>query len=108
MAGKSRALVIATDTVDTTFRQLWAPRADVDALAAVLADPAIGGYKIDSLHNPATHETNSAIEDLFATARQDNLVLLYLSGHGVKDDHGQLHLVMTNRCPPATQGDERA
>ncbi|WP_243788982.1 caspase, EACC1-associated type [Saccharopolyspora gloriosae] len=97
MTGKGRALLIATDGYsDGTFRQLRAPRADAEALAAVLADPAVGGYEVETLHNPPAHEANLAIEDLFAAAWLDDLVLLYISGHGVRDDFGQLHLAMTN------------
>ncbi|MFD0487711.1 caspase domain-containing protein [Saccharopolyspora spinosporotrichia] len=97
MTGKRRALLIATDSYsDATFQQLRTPRADADALAAVLAAPLIGGYQVDALHNPPAHEANLAIEDLFAAAWLDDLVLLYISGHGIKDDYGRLHLAMTN------------
>ncbi|WP_246025166.1 caspase family protein [Saccharopolyspora antimicrobica] len=92
MGEKRRALLIATDSYsDKTFHRLRTPRADADALAAVLIDPAIGGYEVETLHNPPAHEANLAIEDLFAAARMDDLVLLYVSGHGIKDDHGRLH-----------------
>ncbi|MCX2730775.1 caspase family protein [Saccharopolyspora sp. NFXS83] len=97
MTGKGRALLIATDGYsDATFRQLRAPRADAEALAEVLADPAVGGYEVEALHDPPAHEANLAIEDLFAAAWLDDLVLLYVSGHGIRDDFGQLHLAMTN------------
>ncbi|MER7013170.1 caspase family protein [Saccharopolyspora sp. NPDC000359] len=97
MTGKRRALLIATDSYsDATFQQLRAPRADADALASLLADPGIGGYEVQALHNPAAHVASLAIEDLFATVGLEDLVLLYVSGHGIKDDHGQLHLVMAN------------
>ncbi|MER7078271.1 Peptidyl-prolyl cis-trans isomerase (rotamase)-cyclophilin family [Saccharopolyspora kobensis] len=97
MGEKRRALLIATDTYsDKTFRRLRTPRADADALAAVLTDPAIGGYEVETLHNPPAHEANLTIEDLFAAARSDELALLHISGHGIKDDYGRLHLAMTN------------
>ncbi|WP_345356651.1 caspase, EACC1-associated type [Saccharopolyspora cebuensis] len=97
MTGKRRALLIATESYsDATFRRLRAPHADAEALAAVLRDPAIGGYEVEALRNPPAHVANLAIEDLFAAARLDDLVLLYLSGHGIKDDYGRLHLAMAN------------
>lgn len=97
MSGKRRALLVATDSyADATFQQLRAPRADTDALNTALADAAIGGYEVEALHNPPAHEANLAIEDLFAAAWLDDLVVLYISGHGIKDDSGQLHLAMTN------------
>ena len=97
MSGKRRALLVATDSyADATFQQLRAPRADTDALNTALADPSIGGYEVEALHNPPAHEANLAIEDLFAAAWLDDVVVLYISGHGIKDDSGQLHLAMTN------------
>lgn len=97
MTGKRRALLVATDSyADATFQQLRAPRADTAALATALADPTIGGYEVEPMHNPPAHEADLAIEDLFAAAWLDDLVVLYISGHGIKDDSGQLHLAMTN------------
>lgn len=99
MAGKHKALalLIATDEYgDATFQQLRSPPADVEALAAVLANPAIGGYEVRTLHNPEAHHARLAIEDLFADVGRNDLVLLYISGHGVKDDEGLLHFAMTN------------
>ncbi len=59
----------------------------------MLADPAIGGYEVNVLSNAASHEVNQAIEEFFAEAKQDDLVLLYFSGHGYKSDAGRLYLV---------------
>ncbi|HWE92196.1 MAG TPA: caspase family protein [Pseudonocardiaceae bacterium] len=93
MTGSRRALLIATDKyADPTFRQLRSPAADVRELAAVLGDPSIGDYQVDVRHNRAEPEVSRAIEDFFADAGLDDLILLYLSGHGVKDDAGKLHL----------------
>lgn len=59
MAGKRRALLISTDIYqDAAFRQLDAPKADVEALGAVLRDPAIGAYEVNVLSNSASHEVN--------------------------------------------------
>jgi DivIVA domain-containing protein len=94
MAGSSLALLIATDLYeDATFRQLRAPSADVAALQAVLADPAIGRYEVSLLSNAASHQVNQAIERFFSEATLDDLVLLYFSGHGFKDDAGRLYMI---------------
>ena len=93
MAGKRLALLVATDTYeDSTFRQLRAPSADVEALRAVLADPAIGAYQVEHLSNAVSHQVNQAIEKFFAEAGLKDLVMLYFSGHGFKDDSGRLYL----------------
>lgn len=99
VSGRDRAfaLLIATDEyADETFRQLRSPPADVEALAEVLANPAIGGYEVRTLLNPEAHDARLAVEDLFADVGRNDLVLLYISGHGVKDDEGLLHFAMTN------------
>jgi hypothetical protein len=96
--GRRRALLVATDTYDdATFRQLLAPRNDVAALSTVLSDSAIGEYDVlPILHNAPMRSAMLAIEDLLADARLDDLVLLYFSGHGVKNDAGELYLPSTN------------
>lgn len=96
--GKRKALLIANESyMDPTFRQLKTPQMDAVTLASVLADPNIGGYDAgEPLFNPTREEAALAIEGLFAESRVDDLVLLHISGHGIKDDAGRLHLVMTN------------
>lgn len=97
MAGKRRALLISTDIYqDSAFRQLNAPQADVDALSAVLTDPAIGAYEVTVLSNLASHEVSQAIDDFFGTASPEDQIILYFSGHGFKDDKGRLYLISTN------------
>lgn len=97
MAGKRRALLISTDIYqDSAFRQLGAPKADVEALGAVLADPSIGAYEVKVLSNSASHEVNQAIDDFFDTASLEDQIILYFSGHGFKDDKGRLYLITTD------------
>jgi hypothetical protein len=97
VAGKRRALLISTDVYeDPAFRQLSAPKADVEALGAVLADPAIGAYDVQILSNSAAHEVNQAIDGFLDSASLDDQVILYFSGHGFKDDRGRLYLITTD------------
>jgi hypothetical protein len=94
LAGRRLALLIATDTYqDAAFSQLRTPAADVRALQAVLTDPAIGDYTVQLLSNARSHQVNQAIEAFFAGASRDDLVLLYFSGHGFKDDGNRLYLI---------------
>lgn len=95
--GRRVALLVATDTyADTTFKQLQAPGADVAALRDVLQDPKIGDYEVTVLSNRPFYEATEAIEGLFADARRDDLLILYFSGHGIKDDSGHLYLTSSN------------
>ncbi|WP_433671571.1 caspase family protein [Nocardia sp. CA-136227] len=96
MAGRF-ALVVATYTFsDPGLRQLTAPAHDAEALAEVLADPAIGGFEVTTLINQPHHVVGAAVGDFFTDRRRDDLTLLYFSGHGLKDDAGKLYLAMTD------------
>ncbi len=97
MAGKRAALLITTDTyVDAAFKQLDAPIHDASALARVLEDEEIGAYQVSMLMNRPSHEVRVRINKFFSSASRDDVVLLYFSGHGVKDETGRLHFVTTD------------
>ncbi|MFI9817328.1 caspase, EACC1-associated type [Saccharothrix variisporea] len=93
-----RALLIATDTYgDPTFRALRAPRRDAEELEAVLRDEAIGGFRTEVLLNPSAQLLREHVDGLFTEAQHDDVVLLYVSGHGVKDRFsGHLHFATTD------------
>ncbi|TCC22661.1 caspase, EACC1-associated type [Kribbella speibonae] len=92
-----RALLVATyEYQDTGLRRLAAPERDVEALAEVLEDEAVAGFDVQVLMNRPTHEVGKAIADFFAAGERDDLMLLYFSGHGLKDDNGRLYLAMKN------------
>lgn len=95
LGGQRKALLVPTaNYTDPTFRRLRAP--DADGLAEVLTDPAIGGYQVEPLHDTVAHEVALAIENLFADAGLDDLLLISISGHGVKDATGRLYLPTIN------------
>jgi uncharacterized caspase-like protein len=83
-AGRRRALLIATATYgDAGLAALRAPTGDVAALAEVLRDEAIGGFEVSELIDLPTEELRTEIEDFFGAGRPQDLLLLYVSGHGV-------------------------
>ncbi|WP_188316791.1 caspase, EACC1-associated type [Solihabitans fulvus] len=88
---------MATDEYqDGTLRTLAAPHHDATALAEVLCDPAVGGYRTSVLRNASASRVTREIESVFTKARHDDVLLLYFSGHGIKDDAGQLYLATTD------------
>lgn len=97
MAGR-RALLIATDKyADNRLPRLFAPLSDVKRLAAVLRDPDIAGFDVlPTLYNRPSVAVGAAIGKFYRDARRDDLVLLYISGHGLKDLDDHLYLAMTN------------
>jgi hypothetical protein len=94
------ALLIASAAYrDHAFRQLAAPGADVQALAEVLGDPLVGGFKVKTIVNKSWWAVQQAIARLFANRDPQDALLLYFSCHGVKNDDGHLYFATsdTNR-----------
>jgi Caspase domain len=97
VAGRKAALLIATaEYGDPAFRRLRTPGHDVEALTRVLADPAIGGFDMHALVNQPGQLVEEEIEGFFADRKPDDLLLLYLSCHGVKDQDGRLYFAATD------------
>lgn len=95
--GRRLALLIAThEHEDPALRRLTAPAADVEALAAVLRDPAIAGFEVTVLINEPHYRVGEAIAELYRARRRDDLTFLYFTGHGLKDDDGRLYLATSN------------
>jgi hypothetical protein len=91
------ALVVAAyEFEDPKFQRLRSPARDVDALAEVLADPAIGGFTVQSVVNQPNGVVQRELERFFSTRKPDDLLLVYFSCHGVKDSTGRLYFATTN------------
>lgn len=88
------ALLIGVSEYDG-FNPLPSALKDVEAMGRILQHPDIGGFTetdVKVLKNPHRQEMEEAIEKLFSNRQKDDLVLLYFSGHGIKDDSGRLFL----------------
>jgi Caspase domain len=97
MDGKRSALIVANyDYEDPGLQLLRAPARDAEALARVLRDPEIGGFEVQTVLNQPAHVANLAVEEFFAERRPDDLLVLHFSGHGVKDDSGELYFATTD------------
>ncbi|MEO1145279.1 MAG: GUN4 domain-containing protein [Cyanobacteria bacterium J06638_22] len=70
---------------------------DVRVVQRVLQDPQVGGFdRVEVLPNPNRTDMERAIERLFSeNCQRDDLVLLYFSGHGVRDENGALYFATT-------------
>jgi uncharacterized caspase-like protein len=89
------ALLIGVSEYKLGLNPLPAAVRDVEALQKVLLNPAIGGFAesdVVVLKNPDRQTMEEAIETLFTGRSRDDLVLLFFSGHGIKDDAGKLFL----------------
>jgi len=96
--GRRFALIIGnSDYQDVNLAQLVTPGKDVSALVEVLRDPQIGGFdEVTALVNESGDVVRRAIARFFGKRKRDDLLLLYFSGHGVRDDHGNLHLAVND------------
>jgi hypothetical protein len=95
--GRRVALLVATDRYqDSGLSRLAAPASDAKMLEAVLCDRGIAGFKVTRLYNKPNAAVGKAIGDFYRDCRRDDLTLLYFTGHGLKDDYGQLYLAMTD------------
>ncbi len=97
-AGERFALVIGnTEYTDRNLTKLNAPQADAEQLANVLKDVRIGGFKdVQVLLNEPSSKVKQSIELLFRGKTKDDLLFLYFSGHGIKDENGNLYLATSD------------
>lgn len=87
------ALLIGVSDYEPGLNPLPGAARDINEMQQVLQHPEVGGFDdIKMLLNPEPFVMQEAIETLFSGRTKDDLVLLFFSGHGVKDDNGRLHL----------------
>jgi uncharacterized caspase-like protein len=88
------ALIIAnTEYKDPKLAKLAAPANDAEALARVLQSPELAAFEeVKTLINETEPKTRRTIAEFFVNRHTDDLLLLYFSGHGIRDEHGRLYL----------------
>ncbi|MBO3457449.1 SUMF1/EgtB/PvdO family nonheme iron enzyme [Aetokthonos hydrillicola Thurmond2011] len=89
------ALLIGVSEYKPGLNPLPAAVKDVEAMRRVLLNSQMGNFAVENitvLENPQPLEMQYAIYNLFANRQRDDLVLLYFSGHGIKDESGRLYL----------------
>ena len=88
------ALVIAnTEYQDASFAKLTAPGKDAEEFAHVLREPEFAAFDdVQVLVNDGESKTRRSIARFFVDRKRDDLLLLYFSGHGIRNEQGQLFL----------------
>lgn len=90
-------LIVATSEYrDPTLHRLRAPGTDAQSLAEVLGAPEIGAFEVQILLNLPSHELFRGIAQFCADSRPTDLLLLYISCHGILDDRGRLYYATVN------------
>ncbi|MGH3131241.1 MAG: caspase family protein, partial [Gaiellaceae bacterium] len=91
------ALIIAADTYgDSKLRALRAPARDAEELARVLGDPEIGDFRVGVSLNEPDHAIRRKLSEFFQERGRDDLLLLHMSCHGLKDEDGNLYFATAN------------
>ncbi len=97
MSGARRALLIAVGTYDDPkLKDLRGPAADIERLERVLADPRIGQFEVDSLPDPDEGQMRRKIGRFFRDCERDDVLLMHVSCHGIKDEAGDLYFAASD------------
>lgn len=91
------ALIIGTSSYSSAgLQQLRSPGTDAQALADVLADVKIGGFKTTLLLDQTADTLRRAIEQFYQVVGKEDLAVTHIACHGVKDDDGNLYFAATD------------
>jgi hypothetical protein len=89
--GKKIALLIGVSEYGKGFTSLPGTITDVEAVKEVLQSEHLGGFdEVKLLTNPNAERMREGIKTLFSERCQDDLILLFFSGHGIKTFSNQL------------------
>jgi hypothetical protein len=92
MADRLALIIANSDFEDEKLCRLKTPTRDAKALAAVLGDPDIGDFDVTLLIDEPEPVVRRRIARLYTRRKRSDLLLLYYSGHGIRDAHGDLYL----------------
>ena len=94
---RREALIVAADVYeDPKLRALRAPARDAQELARVLGDPEVGDFRVGASLNEPDHMVRRKISEFFRDRSRDDLLLLHVSCHGLKDEDGTLYFATSN------------
>jgi outer membrane protein assembly factor BamB len=95
MSRKLALIIGNSEYQDPRLARLATPSQDVAELAQVLHDAQVGNFdEVKTFVNETAANVRLEIESFFAEKKRDDLLLLYFSGHGVRDDQGHLYLTV--------------
>ena len=84
-------LLAVSQYADPMLSRLRSPAADAVALRDLLADPEVGGFAVTSVFDEKAQAMRLAVEEFLTDRRPDDVVLVYLSCHGLVDVRRRLY-----------------
>ena len=97
MSGKYALIIGNTEYIDPGLAELTAPGKDAEDFARVLKNRDICAFDdVKVLLNQPSFTVGEAIDEFFDQKKPDDLLVLYFSGHGVRDQLGALYLAVKN------------
>ena len=98
LPGPRETLIIATTRYhDPELRQLRAPAHDAQDLAEILADPGIGAFTVTAVIDADEWQARRAIDVFLSGRGVGDLVVVYLSCHGLLDRRNRLYFAAADR-----------
>lgn len=93
------ALMIGISEYGSGLCPLPSALADIEAMQQVLPSLERGGFdEVKCLLNPNPPIMREALETLFYNRQKNDLILLFFSGHVIKDDQGKLYFSTSVSC----------
>lgn len=93
------ALMIGISEYGSGLNPLPSALADIEAMQQVLPSLKRGGFdEVKCLSNPNPPIMREAIETLFYNRQKNDLILLFFSGHIIKDNLGKLYFSTSVSC----------
>ena len=97
MPGKYALIIGNSEYTDPGLAKLTAPGKDAADFAGILRDPNICAFDdVRTLLNQLSSSAIEAMDEFFDQRKPDDLLVLYFSGHGVRDEFGSLYLAFSN------------
>src|SRR5687767_4879547 len=97
MSGKYALIIGNTEYIDPGLAQLTAPGKDAEDFARILKDKDLCAFdEVKILLNQLSSSVIETVDEFFDQKKPDDMLVLYFSGHGVRDEMGLLYLAVKN------------